>query len=289
MKNFFSLLLFMLPFVFAFNLYAKPVKPQNDKIKEPQYLNLDSKNFFEMNKSTDEFLKLYNYLSEFKPSKPRGEFETKEEYKKRLEKEEMEKEKNIKLDAFYVKASFQKYEYNNDDLFYTTTVLSRSYRKNVQFADNVIYEEREELGSYTAANAFGEKVNVNKSKTSLYVINIFDLDKHSKHYLGYEFVLKVDPKKAQDLKNNMSLIYEVIPYEPKYKNPNENKYSNIVTSIESAYEYHDMNSFTFENYRSYEPTITLPNDVKVNEKIINTKAITVYIIDNRNNEILVKF
>ena len=289
MKKFFSLSVLMLSFVFAFNLYAKPVKQQNEKINEPQYLKIDSKKIFEMNKNKDEFLNLYSYLSEFKPSKPRGEFETKEEYKKRLAKEEMEKGKNIKLDVFYVKAGFPKYEYNNDKLFYTVTVLSRSYRKNVQYADNVIYEERENLGSYIAANAFGEKVNVNKFKTSRYVINVFELDKHLKYYLSYEFTFKVDPKKAQDLKNNMSLIYEVIPYEPKDKNPDENKYNNIVTSIESAYEYRDMNSFTFVTSRIYKPTITLPNDVKVDEKIINTKATNVYIIDNRNNEILVKF
>lgn len=121
--------LLILPFVFAFNLYAKPVKKQNNNIKEPQYLSFDNKKLFEMDKSTDDFLELYNYLRQFKPSKPRGEFETKDEYETRLGEEKIEEEKNIKLYEFYVKEGLSRLEYNNNDLFYTIKISSEIYRK----------------------------------------------------------------------------------------------------------------------------------------------------------------
>lgn len=289
MKRFCSLSLLILQFVFAFNLYAKPVKKQNN-IKEPQYLSFDNKKLFEMDKSTDDFLELYNYLRQFKPSKPRGEFETKDEYETRLGEEKMEEEKNIKLYEFYVK-DLPRLEYNNNDLFYTIKISSKIYRKNVSFTAILIYDKIEDLDSYLAANAGGKIVKVEKFNREMYYINIFDVDKHlSKNYLNdYVFTYKVDPQKAKDLKNNMSLIYEVIPYRPKDTSLGEYKYNNMNASTAYKYIHSDMDTFVFEHYSTHKPDTIMPIDSNVEEQDINTRAINIYLIDNRNNEILAKF
>jgi hypothetical protein len=203
----------------------------------------------------------------------RGEFETNEEYQKRISKQ------FDTTTVFYFKLEStlsyltKHYHYDIDsELLSVTGGTSKTYQySNYQPQDAnpvVILSRSESKGTYKASNAFGKTVTVEKTYFYDYVLSIVNSDDipdsiFNKTDLSFTLSTNAPPKKAEQISKNLILVIGVKPL---------------------GYQQSD-----FECVLSKEPKIDDPSEIALFSYLIEAKFISLYLYNEVSKQILIRF